>query len=280
MSRTTPSRRAATARSSSSPTPWPSVSLIDLKLSRSTNSAATGVWLRRERTSICSTRSRISVRFGRPVSASWVARNASSSWRRVELLVGALALGLEGLAHPHERHVEAALQHPERPVEHLGRDIELRGGLAQHLVGRVAPAQAALGDLVQRRLALGGEMAEDPPRLLPDLARHVGALAGHPARDRERGDRADAHEAALRRPRRAPGPSRRERRRIPSTTSSVRALSASPRRRSCAASTATATATSPARSRRAAGRRRCGDVPSTASICTSPRPMVERIGRS
>ena len=31
--------------------------------------------------SICSTRSRISVRLGRPVSASWVARNASSCWR-------------------------------------------------------------------------------------------------------------------------------------------------------------------------------------------------------
>ena len=68
VSRTTPSRRAATARSSWSPAPWPSVSLICLKLSRSMNSAATGVWLRRARTSICSTRSRISVRFGRPVS--------------------------------------------------------------------------------------------------------------------------------------------------------------------------------------------------------------------
>ncbi len=54
-----------------------------LKLSRSMNSAATGVWLRRERASICSTRSRISVRLGRPVSGSWVARNASSSSRRV-----------------------------------------------------------------------------------------------------------------------------------------------------------------------------------------------------
>ena len=84
LSRTTPSSLAATARSSSSPAAWPSVSLIDLKLSRSTNSAATGVWPRRERASICSTRSRINVRFGSPVSGSWVARNASCSsalWR-------------------------------------------------------------------------------------------------------------------------------------------------------------------------------------------------------
>ena len=56
---------------------------MSLKLSRSTNSAATGVWLRCERASICSTRSRINVRFGSPVSESWVAMNASSCWRRV-----------------------------------------------------------------------------------------------------------------------------------------------------------------------------------------------------
>ncbi len=84
VARTTPSSLAATAFSSSSPAPWPSVSLMDLKLSRSTNSAATGVWSRRERASICSMRSRISVRLGSPVSGSWVARNASCSsapWR-------------------------------------------------------------------------------------------------------------------------------------------------------------------------------------------------------
>ena len=57
--------------------------MTSLKLSRSMNSAATGVWLRRERAIICSTRSWIKVRFGRPVKASWVARNESSSSRRV-----------------------------------------------------------------------------------------------------------------------------------------------------------------------------------------------------
>ena len=40
-------------------------------------------------------------------------------------------------------------------------------------------------------------MTEDSPGLLPDLARHGRAFAGHPARDRERGDGADAHEAVF-----------------------------------------------------------------------------------
>ena len=80
-SRVTPSSRAATAFSSSSPIPWPSVSLMSLKLSRSMKSAATGLFARRERASICSARSRIRVRFGSPVSESWVAMKASSSSR-------------------------------------------------------------------------------------------------------------------------------------------------------------------------------------------------------
>ena len=209
MSRTTPSRRAATARSSSSPMPWPSVSLIDLKLSTSTNSAATGVWLRRERTSICSTRSRISVRLGRPVSASWVARNASSSWRRVS------SSWERWRSDSKDWHIRTSVTSrlrcsmPKRPGEHVSWDVELRGRLTQHVVGRVAPAQAALGDLVQRRLALGGQMAEDPPGLLPDLARHGRALAGHPARDGERGDGPRRARSCLRRRRRGWGPSSR-----------------------------------------------------------------------
>ncbi len=36
-----------------------------------------------------------------------------------ELLVGDVALGLKGLRHPHDRHVEAALQHAERVGERL-----------------------------------------------------------------------------------------------------------------------------------------------------------------
>ena len=52
-----------------------------MKLSRFTCSAATGLPLRRARLSICSVRSRISARFGRPVSWSWLARKASCSPR-------------------------------------------------------------------------------------------------------------------------------------------------------------------------------------------------------
>ena len=48
------------------------MSLMSLKLSRSRNSTFNGVWLRTERASICSTRSRINVRFGGPVNGSRV----------------------------------------------------------------------------------------------------------------------------------------------------------------------------------------------------------------
>ena len=87
-----------------------------------------------------------------------------------------LALGLERLAHAHERHVEAALQHAQRRRARVVRQLELRRARG-HDVGRgVAPAQAALRDLVERRGALCGELAEDAPRLLAQVARDLGAL--------------------------------------------------------------------------------------------------------
>ena len=66
----------ATAFRSRSPASWPSVSFTCLKPSRSMNSAAVSVPLRRARACICSTRSRIRVRFGSPVSES-----CSAWWR-------------------------------------------------------------------------------------------------------------------------------------------------------------------------------------------------------
>ena len=68
--------RAATTRSSSSPTGWPNVSLTPLKPSRSMNIADASIPSRRAWTSICSARSMISARLGRPVSAS-----CSAWWR-------------------------------------------------------------------------------------------------------------------------------------------------------------------------------------------------------
>ena len=76
----------------------------------------------------------------------------------------ALALGLKRLAHPHERDVEAALQHAQRPRQHIRTEPQLLAGLAYDLFGGVAPAQAALGDLVQRRGTLGGRW----PKMLQD----------------------------------------------------------------------------------------------------------------
>ena len=67
-----------------SPSAWPSVSLTFLKSSRSRKMTASGAPLRRRRASACSTRSRSSMRFGRPVSVSWLAwcsRRRSSALR-------------------------------------------------------------------------------------------------------------------------------------------------------------------------------------------------------
>ena len=65
------------------------------------------------------------MRLGRPVSGSWVARKASSSSRRVELLVGALALDLKALAHPQQAELEAQLQDVQGLAERLGAGVEL-----------------------------------------------------------------------------------------------------------------------------------------------------------
>ena len=192
VSRTTPSSLSATARSSSSPAPWLSVSLTLLKLSISMNSAATGVWWRRARTSICSVRSRINVRFGSPVNASWVAMNASSSSR-------SLALGFKDLGHSHEGHVEGELHHGQGPGERLRRDAQVRGAVAQHLIHRVAPAQAALGHLIQRRGALGGQLAVEVPGVGARVTRHIGWLACEPARERDGRGLADLFGALLER---------------------------------------------------------------------------------
>ncbi len=115
----------------------------------------------------------------------------------VELVVGALALGLEGLAHPHERDVEAALEHLQRSCQHVRPQLPLLRDLSQHLGRGVAPAQAALDQLVQRRVSLRSELPEDARGLAPDLARGLFAAARHPARDRDRRDFADAHEPVL-----------------------------------------------------------------------------------
>jgi len=68
--RTQATSRAATILSSSSPSAWPNRSLTPLNPSRSRNSTARVVSLRRARITPCSTRSRNRVRFGNDVRAS------------------------------------------------------------------------------------------------------------------------------------------------------------------------------------------------------------------
>ena len=109
-----------------------------------------------------------------------------------ELLVGALALGLEGLAHPHERHVEAALQHRQGLRE---RSSERSSSAA---LSRSTSATASR----QRRQRLvtsfsgAARWAASWPKMLPGLPAGLAAASGPSpaihARDRERGDRADA----------------------------------------------------------------------------------------
>jgi len=114
-----------------------------------------------------------------------------------QFVVGPLALVLEGLAHPHQGDVEAALDHRPRLGQRLLAQIEVGGALVEDLEGAVAPAQAAFGHLVEGRLTLRGELGEDPPGLLADLAGDRFALAGHPAGDGDGGDGADVLEAVF-----------------------------------------------------------------------------------
>ena len=72
-------RRRPTSASSSSPTSWPRLSLTCLKPSRSSRMTESSARDRSERASACSTRSRKSARFARPVRLSWNACRISSS---------------------------------------------------------------------------------------------------------------------------------------------------------------------------------------------------------
>ncbi len=116
VSRIASRRRAATAFSSRSPAPWPSVSLMPLKLSRSMNSAATGVWLaaRAHQHLLDAVEDQGAV--GQARERVVGGEEHQLVLAAGELLVGAAALLLEGLAHPHQRHVEAALQHAQAPA--------------------------------------------------------------------------------------------------------------------------------------------------------------------
>ena len=256
MSRTTPSSRAATARSSSSPTPWPSVSLIDLKLSRSMNSAATGAWLRRARTSICSTRSRISVRLGRPSArrGSRGRRAPPGGASAPRARAGARTRRTGTSARASRRGCAAACRAPRR--------APARGISSCAAVSRRTSSAASR----QRRQRLvtsfsgASRWAASWPKIRQDswptsratsapspaIQRATAIVETVPTRTKLSSTTASSV-----------GPESAERLRIPATTSSVRALSASPSRRSCAGSTAAAIA---------AGAARVGSDPSVSPI--------------
>jgi hypothetical protein len=113
----------------------------------------------------------------------------------VQFLVGALALGLEALAHPHQVELEAELQQVHRFRQRLRPDLELGAEPLQRFGHRVAPPEAAPDDLVEQRRPVDRQLAEDLPGFPPRLDRGVHALAGDPAGDGDRRVAADPFEA-------------------------------------------------------------------------------------
>ena len=208
-------------------------------------------------------RSTISVRFGRSVSGSWVAMNASSSSREASCSSVRLRSRSKHLAHAQQAELDAELEHVERVAQHALRRLLLGGLLAHHVAEDVAPPEHAPGDLLQRGGAVRGQLAED----LRGLARGV---VGHLERRRRRSSARPRSSSSCRSVRSSPGPARRRarpspwcarrfprgpRRRGPST--------ASPRRRICCARRSSrrpaggrARARLPSRGRRAGARGR------------------------
>ena len=97
-SRTADDRRCATVFSTSSPSAWPSVSLIGLKLSRSRNSSARRLPRRLALAIACAQRSSSSARLGSCVSGSSSAERDSG----LQCLRGGLGLGLVAQRRQHQ----------------------------------------------------------------------------------------------------------------------------------------------------------------------------------
>ena len=104
-----------------------------------------------------------------------------------ELFIRSLALGLKGLAHPHEAELETQLQDAQGLGESLGRGIQFGCAVVQHLSHHVAPGETATGHLVQRRRAMGRQLAEDLPRFPARLDSHLDTLPRYPPGHRHRG---------------------------------------------------------------------------------------------
>ena len=101
-----------------------------------------------------------------------------------ELFVGSLALGVEALGHPHEAELERSAEATFSAWESAsGEALSSIGALAQHLGHRVAPPHAAFRQLVQRRRAVGRQLAVDDPRFPAGLDRGLDTLAAEPSGD-------------------------------------------------------------------------------------------------
>ena len=102
-----------------------------------------------------------------------MARNASSSSRRVSSSSVRCAPSRSDSAHPQQAELEAQLEHVQRLGERLGRGAQLRCALAQHLGHHVRATTGNASSPVQRRRAVCGQLAEDLPGVAARLDRHL-----------------------------------------------------------------------------------------------------------
>ena len=115
----------------------------------------------------------------------------------LELFIRQSSLSLEALAHPQNAELEAQLQYVERLRQRARRDAQLRGAILEDLSHHIAPPVTATGHLVQRRRAMGRELAEDNPGFLARLDSHLHTLPRDPPSHRDRRARANPFEAPL-----------------------------------------------------------------------------------
>ena len=162
------------------------------------------------------------MRLGRPVSGSCVARNASSSSRRVELLVGPLALSLEALADPQQAELEAQLKHVQRLRERL---VARRSSSAAH--SRSTSAITLRHHRLRRVTSCSdaARCAASSPKIVERCAarveRDLEAVAGDPARDGDRRGRCRSLRSCSAPAPRRPARRRTSARRSPRSTSSA-----------------------------------------------------------
>ena len=175
--------------STSSPAPWPMVSLTRLKRSRSTKSSPTIPPRRPTRLSACSSRSSSSARLGRPVSSSCRARRriSSDTCDRSMAVARTLASACRNASSSWGNARGSSASTPMKPIGPVAApDAALHAGVGveplgpHRVVDRIAPAEVRPRSRRRRRPPRGsaGRRSAAPP------ARWAPRGCGSPARRR------------------------------------------------------------------------------------------------